>query len=99
MIARIVYPLSPGDSFPVGLDFTKWLDGESISSVQYSAVRLDTGADASSVVLVQNKCSNTTTLVKPWIKAGDPRVTYQVTVTVTSDSTATLSVKIRFLCS
>lgn len=84
------------EEFPVSIDFTNWLDGETISSVVYSASVVATGADATSAVLDSNKHSNTTTAARPWIKGGTANTSYDVKVQMTSSSGAKKDARIRF---
>lgn len=70
----------------VSIDLTNWLDGESIDSVSFSAARKDTGADATSDVISAGDCTYTSTVLKPFIKAGTDGVTYVVTMQVASDA-------------
>lgn len=86
----------PFDEFPVEVDMTDWLFGETIAAVAYSARRLDTGEDATAVVLDALKHSNTTTHIYPWIKGGTSGITYQVFLQVTSSVGAKTQVALQF---
>jgi hypothetical protein len=86
------------DEYPISIDFTTWLEGETISGTPtYSAIRTDTGADATSVVLESGKHTNTTTVAKPWIKGGASGVAYEVTVRITTNAGSKKETKIKFV--
>lgn len=68
-IGHIEQPLGSGDEVQPTFDISTWLGTDAISSVVYSAVD-ETGADATATVLTLAKHSNTTTVIKPWIKGG-----------------------------
>jgi hypothetical protein len=86
------------DEYPVSVDFTTWLEGETISGTPvYSAVRTDTGADATAIVLDAAKHTNTETVAKPWIKGGALNVWYEVIVGITTNTGAKKEVHIRFV--
>jgi len=72
--------------FAVELDLSAWLGTETISTVTYSAKCLEDDSVATTTVLDSTKHSNTTTTVKPWIKAGTSRKTYLVKMTVTGSA-------------
>ena len=82
--------------FPVTLDLTKWLSSETISTVTYSATKVSDGTSATSDVLDENKHTNTTALVKPWIKGGTSGESYLVKMDVTSSANAKDSFYIKF---
>ncbi len=65
----IPYSLSPDDEFQITIDISEWLGTDQISSVAYSAVDGD-GNDATATVLDAAKHTNTTTVIKPYIKGG-----------------------------
>ena len=70
----------------VSIDLTNWLNGEQISTVVFSAVRKDTGADATAAVLTAANCTYTSSVVKPFIKGGTDGVTYVAKMQVTSNA-------------
>lgn len=68
LAAQIPYYLSPGDEFLITFDISSWLGTDQIASVAYSATD-ETGA-ADTTCFDTNKSSFTTTIFKPYIKAG-----------------------------
>lgn len=72
--------------FAVEIDLSSWLGSETIASVVYSAKCLNDSSNVTTTVLDSTKHANTTTAVKPWIKAGTSGNTYLVKMTVTGSS-------------
>ena len=70
----------------VSIDLTTWLGTEEISAVTYVAEDKKTRKVMTSTVLDTTKCTNTATVVKPFIQAGASGATYIVTMKVTTDS-------------
>jgi len=68
-IGYIEEPLGTSDEVQPTFDISAWLSTDEISSVVYSAVD-ETGADVTADVLTLAKHTNTTTVMKPWIKGG-----------------------------
>ena len=62
-------PLGVDDEFQVTFDISAWLSTDEIISMVYSAID-ETGADATAAVLTLAKHSNTTSIIKPYIKGG-----------------------------
>jgi len=79
----IPYSLSPNDGFQVTIDISDWLGSDTIESVAYSAVDGD-GEDASATVLDAEKHTNTTTVIKPYLKGGTTGTIYTVKCLVTT---------------
>jgi len=73
------------DEWLVSIDLTKWLDSEEISSVTYIANDIKTRKVVTSTVLDSTKCTNTTTVVKPFVQAGSDGATYVVTMKIATD--------------
>lgn len=69
IIGYVEQPLSTGDEVQPTFDISTWLGTDAISSVAYSAFD-ERGADVTATVLTLAKHSNTTTVLKPWIKGG-----------------------------
>ena len=69
LTGEVPYYLTVGDEFLVSFDISSWIGTDQIDTVDYSAV------DESGTVTVEcfdsNKASKTTTIFKPYIKAGD----------------------------
>lgn len=84
-VGLIPYELAPGDQMQVTIDISDWLGTAAISSVAYTAVDGD-GVDAAAAVLDAAKHTNTTTIVKPFIKGGVDGKSYVVKCLVTSDA-------------
>jgi len=70
----------------VSIDLTKWLGTEEISSVSFTAKDIKTKKVVTSTVLDTAKCTNTATVVKPYIRAGSDGATYVVTMQVSTNS-------------
>jgi hypothetical protein len=66
---EIPYNLSPGDKFLITFDISSWLGTDEISSVAYSAT--DENGVAATVCFDSDLSQKTTTVFKPYIKAGD----------------------------
>lgn len=86
-ILTIEDPKPPGSEFLVEIDITKWLDGENISDVSFSAKDMDTGKTVTSTVLNSNKNTFTNKIIKPFIQAGSSGARYCVTMQVTTSGT------------
>lgn len=69
VIGYIEQPLSSDDEVQPTFDISTWLSTDAISGVVYSAFD-EQGADVTATVLTLAKHSNTTTVIKPWIKGG-----------------------------
>ena len=70
----------------VSIDLTRWLGTEEIDSVTYTAKDIKTNKTVTSTVLDTTKCTNTATVVKPFIQSGTSGATYIVKMQVTTDS-------------
>jgi len=81
--------------WPCSVDISSWLNGDTISAIDVSAVTAD-GANASATVLDELKHTYTTTSIIPWIKAGAPETDYIVIVKVTATGGAKELFTIRF---
>ena len=82
-IGIINSPLGTSDEFQVTFDISTWLGTDTINTVAYSAVD-ETGADATATVLTLANHTNTTTVIKPYIKGGgtdDKRYTIKMIAT------------------
>ena len=69
-IGHIEQPLGSSDEVQPTFDISSWLGTDEILSVVYSAYD-ETGADATARALTLAKHTNTTTVMKPWVKGGD----------------------------
>lgn len=69
IIGHIEQPLSPGDEVQPTFDISAWLGTDEIASMVYSATD-ESGTNVTATVLTLAKHSNTTTVIKPWIKGG-----------------------------
>jgi len=69
VIGHIEMPLSSDDEVQPSFDISTWLDTDEIVSVVYSAFD-EQGDVVTATVLELSKHTNTTTLMKPWIKGG-----------------------------
>lgn len=77
--------VAPGDEHAISFDISTWLGTTEISSVAYSAVD-EYGDDATTDVLVSAKNSNTTTIIKPYIKGGTAGISYTVKCVITANN-------------
>lgn len=73
------------DEYFISIDLTDWLGDEQVSSVTFTATKKSDDSDATSDVLDTGVCTNTTVLVKPWIKGGEDGESYQVKMQVSAD--------------
>ena len=85
----------PFSAWPCSIDISRFLDGDTISTMDCSAVS-SSGIDATAIVLDDLKHSYTTTSIIPWVKAGAPDTDYIVIVKVTTSSGAKEVFTIRF---
>ena len=69
----------------VPIDISSWLDSATISNVDYSAICIDTRADALAVVtdVAKNSFSNDMGCIMPFIRGDRPGKKYQVKAVVT----------------
>ena len=64
------------------LDITKWLNGESIQTVNFSAKDREDDSDASTTVLDQAKCTYNEPYLLPYVQAGTEGARYRVKLRV-----------------
>lgn len=86
LVGKIEYTLASDSQVQPTFDISAWLGTDTIASVSYSAYD-ELGADKSSTVLDALKHTNTTTVIKPWIKGGgvnNKQYTVQMKVTTSS---------------
>ena len=83
-IGVIPYDLASGDGFQVTFDIATWLGlTDTIASVVYSATD-EHGTDVTATALTLANHTNTTTVIKPWIKGpatGNKHYTIKMVVT------------------
>jgi len=86
--STFVYPdyVAAFDSHAIEIDISLWLKSETIASVSYSATKESDGSDATAAVLVSGSCTNTTTSILPWVKAGTAGERYRVKMNVTASA-------------
>jgi len=70
----------------VEVDLSNWLAGENIQTVVFSAKKLSDGTDATTEVLDVSKNTNTTSVIKPFIRGGTSGEWYIVTLQVETDA-------------
>jgi len=88
---------APDDQFQITIDISDWLETDQIDSVAYSAVD-ENGDTATTTVLDSLKHTNTTTVIKPYIKGGTHEVTYTVKCVATTVLGDKKTVYVRFTC-
>jgi len=76
----------PSAEYLVEIDLTKWCDSEDILAVSYTAKNRRTKETVTSKVLDTSKCTNTSKVVKPFIRGGVDGETYVVTMKVETNS-------------
>ena len=77
----------------VNIGLTTWLGTEEISSVTFTAQNFETKQSETAIVIDTTKCTNTSTIIKPFIQAGTDGETYLVTMAVTTNgSPATIEI-------
>jgi len=83
-IGAIPYDLASGDGFQVTFDIETWLGlTDTIASIVYSATD-EHGTDVTATALTLANHTNTTTVIKPWIKGpatGNKHYTIKMVVT------------------
>jgi len=77
-VATIEVFKPPYDEWFVTIDLSTWLDDDTISAVAYTAVKDSDDSDATAAVLDAGENTNTTTLLKPYIKGGAAGENYTV---------------------
>ena len=98
MKREFVIPYKPSYSaWPVTIDMSSWLGSETISGVTFSAKRLDTGVDATSIITDTDKNTNTATEVKPFIRGGVNGIPYLIVMKVISSEDAQEEIYLRIL--
>lgn len=72
----------------VELDISNWLDGDTISNVDFSAIDDSTGLDTTDDILDMTKCiwDVTTGIIKPYIKGGSSDIIYKIQMKVQTTS-------------
>jgi len=69
----------------VPIDITKWLDGNNIASVAFTAKIKDTSEDVSATVLNDSNSTFTSKVLQPYIQAGTDGETYVADIVVTDN--------------
>lgn len=72
-------------AWPCPIDISRFLNGDSVASVQWVANKSD-GSNATDDVLDDLKHTYSATEIIPWIEAGDPGATYIATGRVITSS-------------
>jgi len=96
-IAVIEDRISPSDQFAIQIDISDWLGTDTISSVAYSATN-GNGSDVSTNVVDANKCTNTQTIIKPYIKGYLTGKEYTVKCLVTTSGGDKKAWYVKFEC-
>ena len=94
-IGAIPYNLASGDGFQVTFDISTWLGVDTIASVVYSATD-GRGTDVTATALTLANHTNTTTVIKPWIKGptgGNKHYTVKMFVTTAAAMTKSFYIK------
>lgn len=86
-VYTITEPKPIDSEFFVEIDISEWLDTEAISTVDFSAKKMETGETVTTTVLDTSNCTNTATVIKPWIQDGLDEARYCVIMKVTSNGT------------
>jgi len=74
-------------AWPCPIDISRFLDGDTISNVGWSATKAD-GTDATADVFDAGKHTTTASEIVPWIERGEPGATYIALGKVTTSSGA-----------
>jgi len=86
---RLFELISPKPSYSEGfinIGLTTWLETEEISTVTFTAQNFKTKQNETANVIDTTRCTNTTTILKPFIKGGVHGETYIVTMKVTTNA-------------
>lgn len=70
----------------VEIDLTRFLAGETISSVNFSAIDTSDNSDATSVIMDPVKNTHTDSIIKPFIRGGAAGKTYKIKMQVTTNT-------------
>ena len=70
VIGFIEQPLAPGDEVQPTFDISSWLNTDEITGTPVYSATDERGTDVTADVLTLAKHTNTTTVLKPWIKGG-----------------------------
>jgi len=87
------------DEYFASISLATWLGTEQISNVTFTGWDITSGATSATRatdVLDQNKCTFTTTLVRPWIQKGTHGHKYRIKMQVVTDSDAQLELYLDF---
>lgn len=90
-------PKPPDDAFFAEFDVSSWLGEDTISTVAFSA-KDTAGTVVTSTVLDATKNTNTTTIIKPYIKAGTSGTDYIIAMKVTTAEGDIGTFYIKFSC-
>ena len=82
-VAVIEDKIAPDDAFAVDIDISEWLDSDTISSVAYTAVDGKGNSETANAIDV-NKCTNTQTVIKPYLTGNTNGERYIVKCVVTT---------------
>jgi hypothetical protein len=74
------------EKYFVTIDIASWLQGEAISTVAFTAIKISDNSDASTDILDAGKCTYSGSILKPYIKAGVGDERYYVKMKVTTDA-------------
>jgi len=96
-IATIEVAKPPYDEYFVTVDISTWLDTDEIQGVVFSA-KDSAGADATATVLDPAKNTNTTTIIKPYLKGGVSGTTYTVILKVSTSDGDNVEFYLVFMC-
>lgn len=83
----LTFTKQPSEKYTIAIDYTDRLPvGRSLSSAAVSAIRIDTGADATSTVIDTPTATISGFQVQFTIKAGTSGIDYKLTVVATLDN-------------
>ena len=64
------------------VDIEKWLDGENIQTVNFSAKNREDNSDVSTTILDQAKCTYNQPYILPYVQAGEEGARYRIKLRV-----------------
>jgi hypothetical protein len=91
-VFKVIDPKDPSEGWYCDVDIAKWLDGDTIAAVAYTAKNVKTGADVTSALLSPTLSTFTGTHLRPYIQGGANATRYRVRALVTINESADIGV-------
>ena len=85
---KVKQPKGTYERWFIDVGISNWLNGETIQSANFTAKEQGTNTDVSATFLDQGKCTNTATVLKPYVRAGTSGKVYLVFIRVVTVETS-----------